>query len=80
MTDERRGAWQREIDNLAQQGLRVLGVAYRPMNQLPEEVTQESERELILLGLIGILDPARPEAREAVESARSRYPPDYDHG
>ena len=35
------------------------------------EVTPEIERDLVLLGLIGILDPARPEAREAVKTARA---------
>ncbi len=71
LTDERRTAWQNEIDELAQAGLRVLGIGYRPLDQLPEEVTPETERNLILLGLIGILDPARPEARAAVKTARA---------
>ncbi len=71
LSAERRGIWQREIDHLAQMGLRVLGVAYRPLDTLPGEVTPEIERDLVLLGLIGILDPARPEAREAVKTARA---------
>ena len=71
LTDERRAAWQNEIDELAQAGLRVLGVAYRPHAALPVEVKPDIERDLILLGLIGILDPARPEARAAVKTARA---------
>ena len=71
LSDERREAWRNEIDELAQAGLRVLGIGYRPLDQLPEEVTPETERDLILLGLIGILDPARPEARAAVKTARA---------
>ena len=55
---------------MAAQGLRVLGIAYRNYNELPEEITPEVERELVLLGLVGILDPARPEAKEAVKVAR----------
>ncbi len=71
LTNERRAAWHAQIDKLAQAGLRVLGVAYRPLDRLPDEVTPETERDLILLGLIGILDPARPEARQAVKTARA---------
>ncbi len=70
LSDERRQAWQRQIDTMASQGLRVLGIAYRPLAELPTEVKPEIERNLNLLGLIGILDPARPEARDAVRVAR----------
>jgi P-type Ca2+ transporter type 2C len=55
---------------MASQGLRVLGVAYRSLTAVPDEVTPETERDLTLLGLVGILDPARPEARDAVRVAR----------
>jgi Ca2+-transporting ATPase len=71
LSDTRRAAWQIQIDRMATAGLRVLGVAYRPLESVPEEVKPEIERELILLGLIGILDPARPEAKNAVRTARS---------
>ncbi len=71
LTDQRRAIWHEQIDQMAQQGLRVLGVAYRPLDDLPAEVTPDSERHLTLLGLIGILDPARPEAKAAVKTARS---------
>lgn len=70
LTEDRRAMWQEKIDRMASEGLRVLGVAYRPIEAVPEEVTPEIERELYLLGLIGILDPARPEARDAVRIAR----------
>ncbi len=71
MTAERRQIWQEEIDELAKKGLRVLGVAYRSFDQLPEPINEQIERDLNLLGLIGILDPARPEARDAVKTARA---------
>src|SRR5690606_17667368 len=70
LTDERRDKWQHQIDDMAMKGLRVLGVAYRPLSEVPAEVTPEIERDLVLIGLVGILDPARPEAREAVRVAR----------
>lgn len=70
LTEERRALWQSQVDEMASEGLRVLGVAYRPFAEQPEEITQETERELALLGLVGIVDPARTEAKEAVAVAR----------
>jgi Ca2+-transporting ATPase len=70
LSDERRKKWRDKIDSLAQQGLRVLGIAYRPLRSLPDDLTPEIERNLYVLGLVGILDPARPEAKEAVKVAR----------
>ena len=70
LSPQRREAWQNQVDVMAGQGLRVLGIAYRPLEQVPQEVKPELERDLTLLGLVGILDPARPEARDAVSVAR----------
>ncbi len=74
LTDERRQAWMTKIDEMAAQGLRVLGVAYRPLDHIPEDGELEpenAERELFLLGLAGIVDPPRSEARKAVKTART---------
>lgn len=70
LSDERRGRWQAEVDEMAKQGLRVLGVAWHPMDTVPDTLTEEVERGLTLIGLVGIVDPARPEAKEAVAVAR----------
>ncbi len=56
---------------MANQALRVLGVAYRKIDQLPEKITaDEIERDLIFVGLIGMIDPARPEVKPAIDEAR----------
>ena len=70
MSEGRRGDWQKRVDQMANDGLRVLGIAWRPLDALPAEISPELERELELIGLIGILDPARPEAKVAVQRAR----------
>jgi Ca2+-transporting ATPase len=50
--------------SLAQNGMRVLGVAFRPVST--PEATAETERELIFVGMVGIIDPPRAEVKDAV--------------
>ena len=73
LSDERRQAWLDKIDAIAAEGMRVLGVAYRPLDALPEGDALDPEaieRDLTLLGLAGIVDPPRTEAARAVDVAR----------
>ena len=49
---------------LAQDGMRVLGVALRPVGTA--QATEETERDLVFVGLVGIIDPPRLEVKEAV--------------
>ncbi|MCX6549396.1 MAG: cation-translocating P-type ATPase [Acidobacteria bacterium] len=53
-------------DRLAQDGMRVLGLAYRVLDGLPEAEPEAVERELVFVGLIGMSDPPRPEVKNAV--------------
>jgi magnesium-transporting ATPase (P-type) len=54
-------------DAMARSGLRVLAVASRRTTALPSNAgAEEVERELTLLGLVGMMDPPRPEVAEAV--------------
>jgi Ca2+-transporting ATPase len=57
--------------DLGQEALRVLAVAYRMVDELPEKLDpEEVERDLTLIGLVAMIDPARPEVGPAVEKAR----------
>ncbi|RPF46862.1 Ca2+-transporting ATPase [Thermodesulfitimonas autotrophica] len=67
--------WQdllcRANERLSRAGLRVLAVAFRPFDALPEAVAEgEIERDLIFAGFVGMIDPPRPEAKEAVATCR----------
>ena len=70
LNDARRMDWQNQVNRMANDGLRVLGIAWRPLAEAPTEISAEIERDLELIGLIGILDPARPEAKIAVQKAK----------
>ncbi len=55
----------------ASQALRVLGVAYRPLSEVPDEPQpKDIEKDLIFIGLQGMIDPARPEVLPAVQKAQ----------
>ncbi|WP_248844146.1 cation-translocating P-type ATPase [Streptomyces hirsutus] len=69
LTDALRAEVIAANDELASQGLRVLAVARRPVpDARPRQDTAESE--LTLLGLVGMLDPPRPEVSDAVAACR----------
>ena len=59
----------RANDEIAQAALRLIAVAYKRLNSLPY-CRDELESDLTFVGLIGMLDPPRPEAAEAVIKCR----------
>ncbi|WP_125705617.1 cation-translocating P-type ATPase [Lacticaseibacillus daqingensis] len=57
---------------MAKQALRVLMMAYRQIPEVPEEVDSDTiEADLIFAGLVGMIDPERPEAAAAVAEAKA---------
>ena len=62
---------QQTVHTLASAGLRVIAVAWRPLEAKEETLPQEKlEKNLILAGFLGIEDPLRPEVPAAVEKCR----------
>ena len=71
LTDAKRQEILDANQSMASQALRVLGVAYRPLSEMPETPTPENtEAQLTFLGLMGMIDPARPEVKMAVQVAK----------
>ena len=58
-------------DALTRDALRVLGVAYKIVEIMPANFTpEELEKDLVFAGLVGMIDPARPEVKPALEKAK----------
>ncbi|MEA1888612.1 MAG: HAD-IC family P-type ATPase [Pseudomonadota bacterium] len=71
MSDEDRNAASTAYQRLAETGLRTLALARRKLPQGIALDEDQVERELTLLGIVGIIDPPRPEVPEAVRLAQS---------
>jgi Ca2+-transporting ATPase len=64
----------KKIESYASDGLRTLAITYRPASE--SEISLEAEhveKDLILLGIVGILDPPREGVKEAIESCKSAH-------
>jgi calcium-translocating P-type ATPase len=70
LTAAERGRIEHQMNAYAKQGLRVLGVARRPVPVAPEQ-REGAERDLCLIGLVAMLDPPRPEVADAVASCHA---------
>ncbi len=71
-TDEVKAAILADNKRMADQALRVLAVAYRKYDSAPADFAPEAlEGELVFIGLTGMIDPARPEVKAAIEECRS---------
>ncbi len=61
-----------QADALAEEGFRVLAVAYREWQEIPEgQSAEQVESELVFLALVALIDPPREEAHSAVDECRT---------
>ena len=59
-------------DEMAKGALRVLAMAYKRVDKVPTRNEMNNlESELVYIGMVGMIDPARPEAKEAVEKCKT---------
>ncbi|OBA83463.1 haloacid dehalogenase [Mycolicibacterium elephantis] len=72
LDDARRERALGDVDELSRQAFRTLAVAYRRVDdtEVHDEVDEALEHDLIYLGVVGIIDPPRDEAADAIADAR----------
>ena len=72
LNDELRERILAANNGLAQDGQRVLGVAFRPLDQLPADPNEASlETEMTFIGMTAMIDPPRPEVEAAVATSQT---------
>ncbi len=72
LTQSQRNAVEKQNKGMADRALRVLALAMRTYDTLPEDRdSQTAETDLVLIGLTGLIDPVRPEVKVAIEKCLS---------
>lgn len=72
ITDEDIFTIRQENERMAKSALRVLSAAYKEIESIPAKISSETvENSLIFVGLMGMIDPARPEVIEAVKKCET---------
>lgn len=59
-----------QAEQMAAGALRVLGLAHRVLEMIPESSLEDVEADLVWVGLVGLMDPPRPEAQETIAKCR----------
>ena len=71
LTDEKRNEILAANKGMADKALRVLAVGFKKLDKVPEVYSSEAlENELCFVGLVGMIDPVRPEVKPAIDECR----------
>jgi len=60
-----------KASEIAEKGMRVLAYAVKFLDKLPENIENETEKDLQFIGIVGMIDPPRPEVKQAVNECLS---------
>lgn len=71
IVDTEKGEFKTREEEMAKKGMRVIAFAGKELADLPGEITPETvEKDLVLIGLAGLIDPPREEAKNAIRLCR----------
>jgi len=70
MTQEEKQEILSEIQGLAKKAMRVLGLAYKITPASTDNLSEDLVNDLVFVGAIGMIDPPRPQVKEAIAKAR----------
>lgn len=62
--------FQQQIDEWSGNAMRVIGLAYKKVSETTKQLIEEDVNELVFVGIVGMIDPPRPDAKEAVEKCK----------
>ena len=68
LTEELKARYLQAADEMSDEALRVLGAAYKDVDEIIEP--EEMEKDLIVLGLVGMIDPPRLEVLDSIREAK----------
>ena len=68
ITDEAKAKILKVAENMSDDALRVLGVAFKDVDT--EIVPEEMEKDLVVVGIVGMIDPPRIEVKDSIEEAK----------
>jgi Ca2+-transporting ATPase len=71
LTDEHKKIIQSHVNIMADNALRILGFAYKDINQVSEYSNEDVEANLIYIGLMGLMDPPREEVARAIQQSKN---------
>lgn len=69
-SEEKKAETEAVLKELASQALRTIAIAYKPLNPGEKPTMEQAEKNLTILGLSGMIDPPRPEVRQAIKECR----------